>query len=845
MKKAFITTALGVVTLSALANDTIFVNQFQHVGPVALRQPVMLDSIDLQGRKFDSKSLLDTYINLKAVEETSQTVQGPAVPGCLEGQDLALHLLSFTLHTSGYTSGELQIKKAPANYQLYENGRKSGAGALTLEPGSHRFVVKYLSEAEHTDSLEICYVSKDSTTALPTLNADKGLYSIDRMMTSRSCYGVQISPDGNWLYSDEGMRTSDGKGRRWFYLQNLKTGQRREIQYIDGWMPVSNKYYRLREGAQGRELVAFDPQTETPTVLCNAVPEGWITILPNERQLIVGGTQYGPKELNPDVYELVNPEDRQPGWRDRSTLSLFDMETGVVQPIFHSYHNIWLNDVTMDSRYALVSTSKDCFETDSLGRPVRPTSFTTCYRLDLETFAVDTLFTDGFASVLGFSPDGSEVLIQGSPEAFDRIGCVLPAEKTPSMFDYQAYILNVQNKQVRPVTRDFDPSVSSANWSLADGMIYLRCENRDSVSLYRLDPKSEKILRLDLPEENIKGFSLPNQGRNLVFYGQSAMNGDRVYLSDLSKTKPSTEKLSLIKQPQLLDDLHALNAADIEVATCLPWTFRNSIGDEVTCRYYLPVGFDPAVDEVPGEGFPMITYYYGGCSPTSRSFESSYPWQIWAAQGYAVLVVQPSGAAGFGQEWASRHVNTAGADPARDIIEGVKQFCAEHKFVNPKKVGCCGASYGGFMTQYLQTVTDIFACAISHAGISDHTTYWGYGYWGYTYSQVSMANSYPWSETDLYVKQSPIYNVDKIHTPILFLHGTEDTNVPINNSIQMFTALKLLGRETAMVCVKGENHGVSEFNKRIQWLKTSMAWFQKYLKDDSSWWDAMYPKKDL
>ena len=108
-----------------------------------------------------------------------------------------------------------------------------------------------------------------------------------------------------------------------------------------------------------------------------------------------------------------------------------------------------------------------------------------------------------------------------------------------------------------------------------------------------------------------------------------------------------------------------------------------------------------------------------------------------------------------------------------------------------------------------------------------------------------MANSYPWSETELYVKNSPIYNVDKIHTPILFLHGTKDVNVPINNSIQMFTALKLLGRETALVCVDGEDHGVVDYDKRMAWLRTQLAWFQKYLKDDSSWWDAMYPKKAL
>ena len=210
-----------------------------------------------------------------------------------------------------------------------------------------------------------------------------------------------------------------------------------------------------------------------------------------------------------------------------------------------------------------------------------------------------------------------------------------------------------------------------------------------------------------------------------------------------------------------------------------------------------------------------------------------------------VLVLNPSGATGFGQEFAARHVNTAGEGVAQDIIEGVKKFTEEHSYVDAAKIGCIGASYGGFMTQYLQTKTDIFAAAISHAGISDHTSYWGEGYWGYSYSEVSMADSYPWTRTDLYVERSPLYNADKIHTPLLFLHGDADTNVPFGESIQMYNALKLLGRETAFVAVKGENHQIMDYYKRQQWQNTIFAWFAKYLQDDPTWWQEMYPEKAL
>ena len=182
---------------------------------------------------------------------------------------------------------------------------------------------------------------------------------------------------------------------------------------------------------------------------------------------------------------------------------------------------------------------------------------------------------------------------------------------------------------------------------------------------------------------------------------------------------------------------------------------------------------------------------------------------------------------------------------AEDIIGATTAFTKEHQFVDAKKIGCIGASYGGFMTQYLQTRTDIFAAAISHAGISDHTSYWGEGFWGYSYSEVSMANSFPWTHRQLYVDQSPLFNADKVNTPILFLHGTDDTNVPVGESIQMFTALKLLGKETAMVLVEGQDHHILDYNKRIKWQNTIFAWFAKYLKNDSSWWNAIYKEPNL
>ena len=77
------------------------------------------------------------------------------------------------------------------------------------------------------------------------------------------------------------------------------------------------------------------------------------------------------------------------------------------------------------------------------------------------------------------------------------------------------------------------------------------------------------------------------------------------------------------------------------------------------------------------------------------------------------------------------------------------------------------------------------------------------------------------------------------------VHGTVDTNVPIGESIQMFTALKILGKEVAFLQVDGENHGIVDFKKRMAWKKSIFAWFAKWLQDDSDWWESLYPSKTL
>ena len=108
---------------------------------------------------------------------------------------------------------------------------------------------------------------------------------------------------------------------------------------------------------------------------------------------------------------------------------------------------------------------------------------------------------------------------------------------------------------------------------------------------------------------------------------------------------------------------------------------------------------------------------------------------------------------------------------------------------------------------------------------------------------MAAAESYPWSNPELFTKHGALFNADKIKTPLLLLHGTVDTNVPIGESIQLYNALKILGKPVEFITVDGENHFISDYEKRVLWHNSIMAWFARWLQDSSEWWNDLYPER--
>lgn len=829
------TTKSGLLAAALMASisasaETIEVKTLKYAGPYAVAQPWMADSVNIKGEAFDLKQLLDSPLSFTLLNKGKEV---SAAQLLADKQD-ALHLASFCVSNTQRTKATIAVEGLE-QYRLFVDGEQvevNGDKAETiLTPSQHTVVIKYLTRKNASSDKKSIKLTVTAANGAPLSVGDaaaKRAYNIYDVICAPNYPSVSISPNGKFIVVRKTWVDRKGNNHSMSELRNAQTNRvMAAFEENVKWMPSSNKLYFTQKASDSSiageekqdgtlQLITINPLTMEREVLAANIPDGWFQFTPDEKTLIYTLYTEGRKK-DAQVYDVKEPDDRQPGWRSRSYLAKFDLASGVLQPLTFGYHNVYLNDISADSRYLLIGKSEERLTK-------RPTTLNSYYRLNLNDMSVETLIEKGeFLNSAQFSPDGKSILVSASPEAFNGIGKNVEEGQTPSMIDTQLYLMTLSDKKVRPLTRDFNPNVQSVEWSKVDGNIYFTAEDKDCVHLFQLNPKSGKFTLLKTPEEYIKSFSLASSAAEMAFSGQSASNADRLY-------KMNTKAL----KSQLVDDLSARELKDVELGECKAWNFVNSRGDTLCCRYYLPPHFDAA------KKYPMIVNYYGGCSPTSRMFQSRYPHHVYAAMGYVVLVVNPSGATGFGQKFSARHVDTAGEGVAEDIISSTQAFCDEHAFVNRKKIGCIGASYGGFMTQYLQTKTDLFAAAISHAGISDHTSYWGEGYWGYSYSEVSMANEYPWTNKHLFVDQSPLYNADKIHTPLLFVHGTADNNVPVGESIQLYTALKLLGRPTAMVLVDGQDHHIIDYEKRLKWQNTIFAWFAKWLQDDASWWTEMY-----
>jgi dipeptidyl aminopeptidase/acylaminoacyl peptidase len=372
---------------------------------------------------------------------------------------------------------------------------------------------------------------------------------------------------------------------------------------------------------------------------------------------------------------------------------------------------------------------------------------------------------------------------------------------------------------------EYGGTLNSLFWNPSDERLYFPVLVRGFNKVYSLDVKNPSDIReVILPQVYIKQVDLSAEGNKIVYTGSELNQPDQVFVYDLKR-----------KQIRMLLDPNAMALKNITFGKYERWDFTDSKGYLIDGWLIYPPDFDP------NKKYPMIVYYYAGVGNLDESFYFFY--QFWCANGYVVYQLTPVGAIAHGEKFADYHTNDWGTNATQDIIEGVQRLLSEKKFLDGERMGCIGASYGGFTTMDLITKTDMFKAAVALFGISDIASYWGGGIWGYTYGDIALARSYPWNRKDIFADKSPLYNADKVKTPLLLLHGEADVNVPELESEQMFTALRVQGKEVALVKFPGEDHGIAgKPENYLAHREMTLEWFDKYLKGQPQGWDRRWGK---
>ena len=708
------------------------------------------------------------------------------------------------------------IAKSPAG------GKKDGEASLGQ--GKHLLLVKTVSMPSDTVRdwrLGARVAPGKGFDVQPAVSIDPAApMTLAHVLESPYVRGIDVCPDGSLAALSVGRTIPpEGKRESWIEIRRLPSGELvREIRDSEvsaiQWAPAGRRLSYIAEG----RLRLIDIDTgEVLTLIEGLKDVGGYDWSPGGDFVLYSVTER-PEDDKTGVKRLLGIYDRTDYGRTLSFVRIAAVPGGAVRQVTAGRYSTQVHDIHPDGRHAIIERSREDLSE-------RPFSTSQILILDLVDQTTEMIFEGHWLGRASWSPDGTRILITAGPSSFGERGKDVPEGTIPNDYDNQLYIIDPATKEVEAITTGFDPAVDRAFWAPFDGKIYITAEETEYVRLFRYDPKAKKFSRLDTGIDVIGSIDFARERPVAVYTGSGGDTPQRVFSLELSGRK----------KPRTIDDPGAEMFRHVLLGKVEPWEFTTSGGTTIVGRIHYPPDFDPA------KIYPCIVYYYGGTSPVDRTFGGRYPKNLWAAHGYVVYVLQPSGATGFGQEWSARHVNEWGRIVADEIIEGTQAFLAAHPFVDPSRVGCIGASFGGFMTQLLVTRTDIFAAAVSHAGISMIPSYWGEGNWGYAYNAVSAAGSYPWNSPEIYIEQSPLFHADRIHTPLLLTHGASDDNVPPGESEQMYTALKILGREVEYLRFSGQRHFILDFKQRGIWNDAIISWFDRWLKDQPEWWNASYP----
>ena len=362
----------------------------------------------------------------------------------------------------------------------------------------------------------------------------------------------------------------------------------------------------------------------------------------------------------------------------------------------------------------------------------------------------------------------------------------------------------VGRDQRKILTADLDRNVANPAYSADGETIYFRLEDSGQNHLASVNGDGGDLERLLERQVSVGDFVMGG-GHTVLLMGQADQPAELFTFDDGSLVQLTQETA---------ETLDGVAAAQVEKLR-----FESEDGTPIEAFFFRPADFDES------KRYPTILWLHGG--PASQfTYNYSAIGQLYAANGYVVIMPNPRGSVGYGQEFAQGTVAKWGEKDFQDVMAAVDHGI-ELGIVDPDRMGVGGWSYGGILTNYVITQTTRFKAAMSGASLGLVTANYGHDHYQLMYE---LEFGLPWEYPERWIELSPFSKVEAITTPTLWMGGALDWNVPIINSEQMYIAMKRLGRETQLVVYPGEHHGIRRPSFEKDRLERWLDWYDSHLK---------------
>jgi dipeptidyl aminopeptidase/acylaminoacyl peptidase len=403
-----------------------------------------------------------------------------------------------------------------------------------------------------------------------------------------------------------------------------------------------------------------------------------------------------------------------------------------------------------------------------------------------------------------FRPDGRGLCFKQNAEektiySLDRLACApWPWSGSP-----------------KTITADSDRSVGTFAFTPDSKTIYFTAEDSGLEKIYAV-PVSGGGTKLALsPERGVyTSLTIPEKAASPILFAnwETAINPREIVRIDLGA-----------KSHRLITAFNVAAANAIDWQPLRHFTFTNSLGRQVHNMIALPPNFDET------KKYPLLVLIHGGAHNMWRD-SITYRWNyhLLAAPGYVVLLTDYRGSTGYGEQFALDILRDPLKGPAEDVNQGADEAIKRFPFIDGARQAAAGASYGGHLANWLEGTTTRYKALISHAGLASLESQWGTS--DTIYHRELMVGGPPWANDPIWREHSPIAKAANFKTPMLLSVGENDYRVPLNQTLEMWSALQRMRVPSRLLVWSDENHWILKGENSRVFYREVHDWLAKWVK---------------